>query len=152
MRRANRDDIALLVGMMAEFYAESAYELDRERAAHAFAAVLADERLGYVWIIQGEDQDVGHVVLTLKFAMEYGGLVACLDDLYVRPGWRNRGLGAAALVEVRKFCETAGIRAITVEVGHNNGPAQKIYRRVGFGELAGRQLLALALAAPAHVI
>lgn len=151
MRRASPDDVPLLVGLMAEFYAEAGYELDFERAADAFAAMLADERLGYVWIIQGEYRDVGHVVLTLKFAMEYGGLVACLDDLYVQPGWRNKGLSTAALLEVRSFCEAAGIRAITVEVGHNNGPAQKVYRRAGFTEPADRQLLTLAIAAPTHI-
>lgn len=152
MRRATRDDVPLLVGLMAEFYAEAGYELDRERAAGAFAAMVADARLGYVWIIQADRCDVGHVVLTLKFAMEYGGVVGCLDDLYVQPGWRNKGLSTAALLEVRSFCETAGIRAITVEVGHNNSPAQKVYRRVGFAEPVDRQLLTLALAAPAHVL
>src|SRR3954466_10186157 len=113
-------------------------------AADAFAAILADERLGRVWVIHREDQDVGHVVLTLKFSMEYGGLVACLDDLYVQPSCRNMGLATTALLEVRSFGESAGIRAITVEVGDDNSPAQRIYRRVGFRELAGRQLLALA--------
>jgi GNAT superfamily N-acetyltransferase len=152
MRRASADDIPLLVGLMTEFYAEAGYELDRERAAGAFAAVLADERLGYTWIIQEKHHDVGHVVLTLKYAMEYGGLVACLDDLYVKPGWRNKGLSTAALIEVRRFCETAGIRAVTVEVGHNNGPAQTVYRRVGFAEPPDRQLLILALADPAHIV
>jgi ribosomal protein S18 acetylase RimI-like enzyme len=91
-------------------------------------------------------------VLTLKFAMEYGGLAACLDDLYVKPAWRNQGLSTAALLEVRSFCEKAGIRAVTVEVGYNNGPAQTVYRRIGFTELADRQLLALALAAPTHIV
>jgi GNAT superfamily N-acetyltransferase len=91
-------------------------------------------------------------VLTLKYAMEYSGLVACVDDLYVKPDWRNKGLSTAALVEVRNFCDRAGIRALTVEVSHNNGPAQTVYRRVGFAEAADRQLLALALAAPTHVL
>jgi GNAT superfamily N-acetyltransferase len=150
MRRANPNDIPLLVGLMAEFYAEGGYDLNHARGAEAFAAILADERLGYVWIIQSGHQDVGHIVLTLKFAMEYGGLVACLDDLYVRPDWRNKGLSTSALVEVRNFCEGLGIRALTVEVGHKNGPAQTVYRRVGFLEVADRQLLALALAAPTH--
>jgi GNAT superfamily N-acetyltransferase len=152
MRRAGSGDIPLLVGFMSEFYAEAGYELDRERAAGAFAVMLADERLGYIWIIQEDRHDGGYIVLTLKYAMEYGGLVGCLDDLYVKPGWRNKGLSTAALVEVRRFCETSGIRAITVEVGHNNGPAQTVYRRVGFAEAADRQLLTLALAAPAHRI
>jgi len=135
---------------MAEFYAEGGYDLNHARATGAFAAILADERLGYVWIIQAEHQDVGHIVLTLKYAMEYGGMVACLDDLYVQPDWRNKGLSTGALVEIRSFCEGLGIRALTVEVGHNNGPAQTVYRRVGFAEAADRQLLALALAAPTH--
>jgi len=152
MRRATPGDIPLLVDLMAEFYAEASYALDHARAPGAFVAILADERLGYVWIIQAENHDVGHIVLTLKYAMEYSGLIACLDDLYVKPDWRNQGLSTGALTEVRDFCKQAGIRALTVEVGHNNGPAQKVYRRVGFAEAVDRQLLALPLAAPTHIL
>jgi GNAT superfamily N-acetyltransferase len=142
----------MLVSMMAEFYAEAEYDLNRTVAAEAFSTILADERLGYIWVIQAEHHDVGHVVLTLKYAMEYSGLIACLDDLYVQPNWRNKGLSTAALVELRGFCERAGIRAVTVEVGLDNGPAQRVYRRIGFTEGANRQLLALALGAPSHVL
>jgi GNAT superfamily N-acetyltransferase len=152
MRRASQDDLPVLVGLMAEFYAEGGYALDHKRAATAFAALLDDDRLGYVWIIEEEHQDVGHLVLTLKYAMEYGGLVACLDDLYVKPDWRNRGLSTAALAEVCRFCQGTGIRAVTVEVSHNNGPAQKVYRRQGFAEPADRQLLTLPLAPPTHIV
>jgi GNAT superfamily N-acetyltransferase len=151
MRQATATDIPLLVDLMAEFYAEAGYDLNQARAGAAFAALVADERLGYVWIIQAEHQDVGHMVLTLRYAMEYGGVIACLDDLYVKQDWRNRGLGTSALIEARTFCEKAGIRALTVEVGYDNGPAQKTYGRVGFAEAVGRQLLALPLAPPTHL-
>lgn len=151
MRRASVADIPLLVGLMAEFYAEAGYDLNHDRASAAFAALLADERLGCAWIIHEEHQDVGHMVLTFRYAMEYGGLIACLDDLYVKREWRNRGLATDAVIEARTFCEKAGIRALTVEVGQNNGPAQTVYRRVGFAEAAARQLLALPLAPPAHL-
>jgi GNAT superfamily N-acetyltransferase len=137
---------------MTEFYGEAGYDLNHAHAGAAFTALLADERLGYVWIIKAENQDVGHMVLTLRYAMEYGGLIACLDDLFVKRDWRNRGLGTAAMVEARNFCEKTGIRALTVEVGHNTGPAQTVYRRVGFVEAVGRQLLALALASPTHIV
>ena len=152
MRKASLNDIPVLLGLMAGFYAEAGYALNQERAAGAFAAILADPRLGYVWIIESECEDVGHVVLTLKYAMEYGGLVACLDDLYVKPDCRNQGLSTSALADVRNFCESVGIRAMTVEVSPDNGPAQTVYRRVGFAEAPGRQLLALALAAPTHIL
>jgi len=110
-----------------------------------------DVHLGYVWVIQANGDDIGHVVVTLRFLMEYGGLIACLDDLYVAPPWRNQGLSTAALAEVRHFCEGVGVRAMTVE-GFGNGAAQKVYRRLGFDEAHDRQLLALSLASPSHVV
>jgi len=137
---------------MAEFYAESDYELDRPFAEKAFAAIIANENLGYVWIVEENGKDVGYIVLTLRFGMEYGGLMACLDDLFVVPQSRNRGLSTAALFQVRDFCKSIGVRAITVEVSHSNGPAQTVYRRLGLAEVLDRQLLALALANPAHVV
>jgi GNAT superfamily N-acetyltransferase len=147
VRLAQPHDIATLVTLMAEFYAESNYKLDR-----AFATILADERLGYVWIVVDENaKDVGYILLTLRYAMEYGGSIACLDDLFIVPLSRNRGLSTAALVRVRDFCQSIGIRAITVEVGHSNGAAQTVYRRLGLVEVPDRQLLALALANSTHL-
>ncbi|NJM27208.1 MAG: GNAT family N-acetyltransferase [Pseudanabaena sp. RU_4_16] len=152
MRQAHPNDIATLVDLMNEFYAESDYELDRPLAEKAFADILADTRLGYVWIVDKNGKDVGYVVVTLRYGMEYGGSIACIDDLFVIPQSRNRGLSTAALLQVRDFCKSIGVRAITVEVGHSNGPAQTVYRRIGLAEVPGRQLLALALASPAHVV
>ncbi len=152
MRQAQPKDIATLVKLMAEFYAESNYELDHPFAEKAFADILADERLGYIWIIDENGNDVGYVVITLRFGMEYGGLMAYLDDLFVVPQSRNRGLSTAALLQVRDFCKSIGVRAITVEVGHSNSPAQTVYRRLGLAEVPDRQLLALVLANPVHVV
>ena len=148
MRLAELNDISALVDLMAEFYAESGYELDRPFAAAAFAAVIGDERLGAVWLL---GDGVGHVVVTVRYAMEYAGMVACVDDLYVRPGWRRRGLARQALAGVRTWCAEKRFRAVTVEVGVENAAALEAYRRAGFVECAGRTVMALELAAPAHL-
>jgi GNAT superfamily N-acetyltransferase len=150
MRKASPDDIPRLVAFMAEFYAEADYPLNRGRAAEAFAALLADERLGHVWLIEKDSEAVGHLIVTLWFSMEYGGLIAFVDDLFVRRPFRRAGLGAAALAEARAFCARLGIRAILVETGHDNEPAQAVYRRSGF-ELTERLRLTLRLADPTHV-
>lgn len=152
MRAARRNDIPVLLALMSEFYAESGYELEHSLAERAFAAILSDERLGYVWLIEDQAKPVGYLVLTLRFGMEYGGLIACIDDLFVVPQCRNRGLSTAALTEVRDFCQSRGVCAITVEVGFSNGPAQAVYRRAGLVEAPNRQLLALALARPTHFV
>ena len=49
MRSATTDDTQTLVDLMAEFYAESGYVLDRPHAAAAFSELLADPRLGRAW-------------------------------------------------------------------------------------------------------
>ena len=135
---------------MAEFYAEAGYVLDRAHAGEAFAALLADQRLGRVWLIRTGSQDVGYVVVTLVFGMEYGGLMAVVDDFYVQPASRNAGLGTAALAEVRETCAGLGVRAMSVEVGADNAAAQAVYRRTGFVSV-DRTLMSLRLAAPTHV-
>jgi GNAT superfamily N-acetyltransferase len=149
MRNATLNDIALLLELMTEFYAESNYELDRENATQAFRTILEQPRLGDIFIIDFDGQGVGHAVITYKFAMEYGGMMACLDDLFIRPEFRNRGLSTAALEKIRQYCRQHQIRAMTVEVAFDNAPAQKVYRRTGFKELENRQLLGMELLKPA---
>lgn len=149
MRPATTDDIQTLVDLMAEFYEESGYVLDRRHAGEAFSALLADPRLGRVWLIDQDAADAGYVVLTFVYGMEYGGLMAAIDDFYVRPAARNKGAGTAALARVRELCAELGVRAVTVEVGRENGVAQSVYRRAGF-VMTRRRLMALPLAAPTH--
>ncbi|HMB90366.1 MAG TPA: GNAT family N-acetyltransferase [Rhodothermales bacterium] len=152
MRRALQHDIPTLLSLMADFYAESGYELDQAHAHKAFAALLADQRLGYIWLLEDDEKEVGYVVLTLRFGMEYGGLTACLDDLFVVPQSRNKGLSTAALQEIRAFCDAIGVCAITVEVGEGNDPAQRVYRCLGMSEARDRQLLVLPLRHPTHAV
>ena len=149
MRMASASDVPRLVALMDEFYAEGGYPLNHRRAVAAFDGLLADERFGRVWLIQSGGQDVGHVVLTVCYSMEYGGPVAFIDDLFVQKAFRGAGLATAALADVRAFAVERGIRAIHLEVARDNAPAQAAYRRAGFHP-TDRQLLTLKLADPTH--
>ena len=150
MRRATLDDVPVLLGLMAEFYAESGYRLNLDIAEGAFRALIDNPALGSAWIIEAAEQAAGHLVLTYRIAMEYGGLTACVDDLYVRPAWRNGGLATRALRDIVELCDRTGLRGMTVEVDPTNGPAKTAYHRVGFVPLAGREVLGMTFAPPAH--
>ena len=93
MRQALPGDVPLLVALMTEFYAETATPLDPRRAADAFAALLADGRLGNVWLIRTETQDVGYVVVTFCHSLEFGGKNAFVDDLFIQAAFRGAGPG-----------------------------------------------------------
>jgi GNAT superfamily N-acetyltransferase len=135
--------------MMNEFYSDSPYNLNPRLATDAFTALLSDERLGSVWVIQSNSQDVGYVVLTLCQSMTFGGLIAVVDGFFIQPGFRGGGLGKAAMAEVRSYCATHGIRAIHVETGRDNAVALAVYPRAGFVD-KGHVHLELALADPTH--
>ena len=73
--------------------------------------------------------------------MEFSGMIACLDDLFVQPNYRNKGLATAALVELRSICRTARMSTITVEVGTQNAAACRVYHQAGFVPAKGRELM-----------
>ncbi len=149
MRKASLIDVQQLVKMMAEFYSDSPYVLNPRRAADAFTALLADERLGYVWFIQSNSEDVGYVVVTLCHSMNFGGMAGVVDDFFIRPAFRGAGLGKAAIEEVRSYCASHGVRAILVEpVGITRLPVA-VYRRAGFVD-TDLVHLTLRLAEPTH--
>jgi ribosomal protein S18 acetylase RimI-like enzyme len=151
MRLALPEDARQLVGLMAEFYAESDFRLNNQRAESAFTTILTDDRLGSVWLIEEVSQAVGYLVLTVCFSMEYGGRIAFVDDFYVKPTFRGVGVGTKALAQARDWCVRQDIRGMSVEVASKNAAAQKVYRRTGFEE-TDRQLLRLGLAEPTHVV
>jgi GNAT superfamily N-acetyltransferase len=149
IRAAGSHDVPVLVELMAAFYDEGGYPLPRAAATRAFQSLLADPALGHVWIIERDGVAVGHIVLTLGFSMEYGGLRGFVDDFFVRQEHRNQGLGAFALTTVRQACQQLGVRGLLVETGSEGHPARRLYERAGFTQ-NGRVLLTQAFAGAVH--
>lgn len=145
VRLATLTDIDSLVRLMQQFYAESNLSISEHAASRAFEALLDDSRLGQAWMIEYDGHEAGFVVLTVSYSMEYAGLRGFVDDFYVSPPYRRRGLGHAALEEVKRACRRRGVRALVVEAGPDNEAAMSAYRSVGF-EDSGECLLTLPLA------
>lgn len=131
VRPATPSDIPILVDLMHDFYAESSFPLDREWAARAFADLMADPSRGTAWIIEQDGMPLGHVVLSVRFAMEFGGLSAYIDDIFVRPEHRRKGAASAGLEALVAECRRRGCRSIHVEVAPDNHAAIALYRRFG---------------------
>lgn len=128
---ATTSDVTELVRLMEEFHAESGYVLDRQWAGRSFVTLLRDQSLGKVWLVRCGELVVGHVVLTVRFSMEYGGTDAFIDDLFVRPEHRRRGAASAALSAVLAECRERKVLALHVEVGQDNVAANALYTRFG---------------------
>ncbi|MGH9336239.1 MAG: GNAT family N-acetyltransferase, partial [Vicinamibacteria bacterium] len=118
-------DAEPLLDLMERFYADERYRFDREKARAALLPLLTDPVLGRVWVFRDGGPLVGYFVLTLGWSLEYGGRDAFVDELFVLPSHRGRGLGKRAL-EVMGSDEL-GVQALHLEVEREN-PAAELYR------------------------
>jgi GNAT superfamily N-acetyltransferase len=147
-RPAVAGDAEAIVRLMRSYYAEEGYPFAEGDARAALARLLGEPALGRVWVAEVAGVPAAYVVLTLGYSMEYGGRDAFVDDLYVAPGERGRGLGSAALALAEATCGELGVRALHLEVERHKAPARALYRRRGFAEHE-RQLMTKLLGVPA---
>ena len=78
---------------MRAYYREDDYPFDEALAARAIRELLANEQLGWLWVIESNHEIVGYLAVTLGFSLEYRGRDAFIDELYLRPEARASGLG-----------------------------------------------------------
>lgn len=149
VRAATAADVPALVALMRDFYGEADFELPTAAAARTFEQLLARPALGGIWLMEADAAPAGFVVLTVAFSMEFGGLRGFVDDLFVAPAYRRRGLAGAALDTVREACVARGVRALLVETSSANEQAVRVYSRAGFTD-TGRMLMTLPLAPATH--
>jgi len=96
---------------------------DRLRALLAGEATIA--------LLAGERVD-GVALVTLRPNVWYAGPVALLDELYVRPELRGRGIGTALLTRACEVVRQRGVRLFEVNVDEDDTGARRFYERHGF--------------------
>lgn len=147
IRRATPADADRAVGFMGEFYAEAGYAWDPPRARDAIDRLIRDETLGRLWLILHDGEPIGYVAITFGYSLEHLGRDAFIDELYIRPPFRGRGLGTRTLEAVEPACAALGVRTLHLEVERSNPAGQTLYRRRGFRG-NDRRLLSKRLEAP----
>ena len=63
---------------------------------------------------------------------DFDGRFALFDELYLREPFRRQKLGKAVVAFAEELCKKAGIKAMRLEVGRENQPAQSLYNAAGF--------------------
>jgi len=148
-RLAEEADLTVLLAMMRQLREEDCdtnqSAFDADAAGRAVVTLVTNSSLGQVWLVCVGEKVVGYLALTFGYSLEYGGRDAYVDELFIAPAHRRRGLGNRALAFAELVSSALGIRAIHLEVKRGNESARRLYTSVGFEDL-GRRFLTKRLA------
>ena len=125
------DALGRLDPMVAAFHAEIGMASDAEHRRAALLPLLEGSPYGALYLIGPERAPVGYLAVTFSWSLEFGGMEALLDEIWIRPAVRGRGMAAEALEALIRALKPTGMTAISLEV-ERAGPSDRLYRRLGF--------------------
>lgn len=137
---AGPDDLDRLLKLTADFSAEMGTGTDLEHRASALTPLLQGSPHGAVYVIGPAKSPVGYVILSFGWSLEFGGMDGFVDELYIRPAVRGRGMASDVLYSLPKALKGAGLKALHLEVDRTDEAAMRLYQRAHF-EPRGRFML-----------
>jgi GNAT superfamily N-acetyltransferase len=150
IHRARRDEIGLIFSLIRELaeYEKLLHELEATEAMIE-AALFGDNPRLFCEIAEWEGEPVGFAVWFVNFSTFNGRHGIYLEDLFVRPAYRGKGIGKALLTFLAKQCMANGWSRLQWAVLDWNTPSIAFYKSLGavlMDEWTGCRLSGSALA------
>lgn len=132
IRAARPDDITLIFALVRELadYEKLSDAVDASPAQIA-AALFAKEPRLYCDIAEWNGEAAGFAVWFLNFSTFRGRHGIYLEDLFVRPAYRGRGIGKALMTRLARRCLEQGLARFEWAVLDWNAPSIAFYRGIG---------------------
>ncbi len=141
MRPVAPSEASELLALMSAMQMDDGWQVpfDRDAAHEAVEGLLQNPTYGLAWFIEVDAHPVGYIVMSFDYSLEFGGRNAWIDEFFIQPDARGRGLGAKVLEFFDHAAREAGARAVHLGVSPGNR-AINLYRRHGFRDNHGRIL------------
>ena len=130
-----------LDALVAAFHAEEGIRLSEEARRAGIAPLLEGIPHGAAYLIGPPRAPIGYVIVTFGWSVEFGGMDGFVDEIFVRPGVRGRGVAGEVLLALPRALAGAGVKALHLEVSEENETAQRLYARCGFSLRKGYHLM-----------
>lgn len=126
----------MLLKLVGELFEYEVLPQKKEQTQHAIQQLLNNPELGQAWFIEvdvdGEKFIAGHIIISFSFSLEHGGRIGLIDQFYLKPEWRQQGIGTELIPQVEQHVASAGVNALSLEVNIGNSGARKFYEKHGF--------------------
>lgn len=134
-------DFESVLAMMKVFYASDALLIHPQEAVlrRTLSDAIGDNPFVEGFVFEWEGQLAGYGMVAKSYSTEAGGGCVWIEDIYILPQFRGKGLGTAFLKFVQEqYPQTVRIR---LEAEPDNAKAMAVYRAAGFTELGYTQLI-----------
>lgn len=138
---ATPEHFARLNALVAAFHAEEGINLSDDARSAGLQPLLDGIPHGAAYLIGPARAPIGYVVVTFGWSIEFGGMDGFVDEIFIRPGVRGRGIATEVLLALPRALGEAGVKALHLEVATDNTTAQRLYARAGFRLRDGYHLM-----------
>ena len=132
IRKAARSQLGMLIGFVKAFHELENIQIAEDQMTAAVEALMTRRELGAIWVIYENNSAVGYIAICKGFSIEFGGYDGFIDEFYIAPDFRGKGLGTAVLELIRHEAGAMGVQALHLEVAKTNHRAKRLYERLGF--------------------
>lgn len=129
---AQVQDLDRVAALVAAFHGEEGLDLSDDDRRTALLPLLQGIPHGCIYLIGPARAPLGYVIITFGWSVEFGGMDGFVDEIFIRPTVRGRGIASQVLHDLPKALAGAGMKALHLEVDRNNDTAQRLYQRSGF--------------------
>lgn len=132
VRQATIHDLDLVAPLFDAYRVFYGQATDLERATRFLRERFQQHDSVVIFALNADGEGAGFVQLYPMYSSVRTSRSYLLNDLFVAPNARRRGVAAALMHEAMDFARAVGAGGMTLATAHTNTPAQHLYESLGW--------------------
>ena len=140
IRKINETDKDFYINTVKAFYNSDAvlHSIPEKNIIKTFNELIKSETYAQCYIFEKDGEKAGYALLAKTFSQEAGGEVLWIDEIYILPEFRSKGIGSNFFNFIKENSNAARLR---LEFCPSNQKAIEVYKRQGYLPLQNEQMI-----------
>lgn len=131
--------------MIHDLYHEdrTTMQITDEKISETIKELRNKPEKGKIIVFQSGRETIGYAIVIFYWSNEFGGNILHIDELYVKPQFRKRGVGTSFFKQILQTLDCKTAVALQLEVTPSNSRARRYYQSLGFEKTPNLHLIRL---------